>query len=144
MSEHHRPRRMLKSQRILVFVSLLMFAWMLHVTYCDWHWRYDRGHLVRPFPGIVAFRVDRIAGSGGSAEPIYAGLFRGKEIGQQTAVCMGVIMPLALVCFDAYLLLGWRYDSRVRRGVCPACGYNLRGKLKDGCPECGWGRETAR
>lgn len=26
------------------------------------------------------------------------------------------------------------------RGVCPACGYNLRGARTPGCPECGWGR----
>lgn len=28
----------------------------------------------------------------------------------------------------------------VRRGVCPRCGYSLRGLALPGCPECGWGR----
>lgn len=32
----------------------------------------------------------------------------------------------------------WR---RMRRGRCPACGYDLRGKLDAGCSECGWRRE---
>jgi hypothetical protein len=31
---------------------------------------------------------------------------------------------------------------RRRRGWCPACGYDLRGKAAGGCPECGWDRET--
>ena len=32
---------------------------------------------------------------------------------------------------------------RRRRGVCPTCGYDLRGNLSAGCPECGWRREAA-
>lgn len=30
---------------------------------------------------------------------------------------------------------------RKRRGRCPQCGYDLRGDLSQGCPECGWGRQ---
>ncbi len=37
-----------------------------------------------------------------------------------------------------------RYHSRptlrTRRGLCPACAYDLRHELAAGCPECGWGR----
>ncbi len=29
---------------------------------------------------------------------------------------------------------------RTRRGLCPMCGYDLRGNLDAGCPECGWNR----
>ena len=29
---------------------------------------------------------------------------------------------------------------RAKRGRCPRCGYDLRGQLAAGCPECGWGR----
>lgn len=29
---------------------------------------------------------------------------------------------------------------RLRRGRCLKCGYDLRGNLAAGCPECGWGR----
>lgn len=35
----------------------------------------------------------------------------------------------------------WRRVRR-ERGRCPACGYDLRGDLDGGCPECGWGRGT--
>lgn len=30
---------------------------------------------------------------------------------------------------------------RFKRGSCLACGYDLRGDLANGCPECGWRRE---
>ena len=29
-------------------------------------------------------------------------------------------------------------DASELRGVCPACGYDLRGADHDACPECGW------
>lgn len=29
-----------------------------------------------------------------------------------------------------------------RRGVCPGCGYELKGLVEVGCPECGWGRRA--
>jgi len=33
-----------------------------------------------------------------------------------------------------------RLTLRRRRGRCPRCGYDLRGQLDAGCPECGWNR----
>ena len=33
-----------------------------------------------------------------------------------------------------------RRAIRKRCGRCPACGYDLRGDHKTGCPECGWNR----
>jgi hypothetical protein len=33
--------------------------------------------------------------------------------------------------------------SRVRRGCCIACGYDLGYDFRPGCPECGWRRERA-
>lgn len=33
-----------------------------------------------------------------------------------------------------------RYLRRRRCGLCPRCGYDLRGDPASGCPECGWGR----
>ena len=37
-------------------------------------------------------------------------------------------------------LLGLRRVIRRRRGHCIACGYDLRGDINHGCPECGWNR----
>lgn len=34
-----------------------------------------------------------------------------------------------------------RAISRIWRGNCAVCGYQLRGDLAKGCPECGWNRE---
>jgi hypothetical protein len=37
-----------------------------------------------------------------------------------------------------------RRRRRIKRGLCPACGYDLRGRASDShanlCPECGWRR----
>ena len=34
-----------------------------------------------------------------------------------------------------------RRHLRRKRGLCVGCGYDLRGDLARGCPECGWRRE---
>jgi len=31
-------------------------------------------------------------------------------------------------------------SRRARRGLCIQCGYNLKGSVEEGCPECGWMR----
>ena len=35
-----------------------------------------------------------------------------------------------------------RKHIRRKRGLCVACGYDLRGNLSQGCPEYGWRREA--
>jgi hypothetical protein len=37
-----------------------------------------------------------------------------------------------------------RRHLRARRGRCIKCGYDVRGELDAGCPECGWNREDER
>lgn len=32
----------------------------------------------------------------------------------------------------------WRRERVRPSHQCPACGYDLRGNRRDGCPECGW------
>ncbi|HRQ73471.1 MAG TPA: hypothetical protein PLU35_10625 [Phycisphaerales bacterium] len=34
-----------------------------------------------------------------------------------------------------------RIGLRRRRGLCPACAYDLLGDFAAGCPECGWGKD---
>ena len=49
--------------------------------------------------------------------------------------------PLAAWLFLSLLILHRRFRVAAREGACPACGYDLRGELEAGCPECGWKRE---
>ena len=35
-----------------------------------------------------------------------------------------------------------RQSLRAKRGLCPACGYDLHGAEHEACPECGWRREA--
>ena len=37
-----------------------------------------------------------------------------------------------------------RRHLRRKHGHCLSCGYDLRGDLVGGCPECGWNREDAK
>jgi len=36
--------------------------------------------------------------------------------------------------------VGLKRSRRTRRGLCPACAYDLSGDPASGCPECGWNR----
>ncbi len=44
----------------------------------------------------------------------------------------------------AQLFPSARRARRTRRGLCPACAYDLRRELAAGCPECGWKRSLSR
>ncbi|MGH7132503.1 MAG: hypothetical protein ACREJO_11210 [Phycisphaerales bacterium] len=59
----------------------------------------------------------------------------------------GLLVNTALFCAGWWLVLwgpGWlRTMRRKRSGLCPACGYDLRGEWGGGCPECGWNRAAA-
>ena len=138
MSQYADRRRMGKAQRTLVFVSLLLLAWLLHVLLCDWGYRVHKPS--QDYARIVAYQHGTTTDTYGRTQYICTGLFTGAKVEPGTAIIWGVVIPLGLLCADAYLLLGWRQQSRLARGRCPNCGYNLRGKLDAGCPECGWGR----
>ena len=57
------------------------------------------------------------------------------------------MVPIAAAALAAYsvaqLTPRRRRRRRMRRGRCPACNYDLRHDLSDGCPECGWHRQPA-
>src|SRR5262245_32202201 len=46
----------------------------------------------------------------------------------------------AIISAGVWLVGGGRAQARLRRGHCPACGYDLLGNVAEGCPECGWNR----
>ena len=151
---------MLRSQRILLVVGLLLVAWLLHVNFCEWVWKETvtttfGNASVRPYAPICAWVHDPqaagppvITGVGpggptatrpGPTRPSYIGLFTQNYTGRTESVLLGIIVPLLLTMLVMYLGLGWRRDARVARGLCAGCGYDLRGLKEPSarCPECG-------
>ena len=124
-----------RAQRAVLVATLLLVAFALHGLTCDWR---------------VKAQVDRSSGLEPlltwSHEPewIKSGLFARRDSmnpmlsrGRSGAVVWGVGCPMLLVGLSAYLVLGWLHDSRVRRGFCPDCGYDLREGSGGRCPEYG-------
>jgi len=60
--------------------------------------------------------------------------FRPLATAANIATIAGGLLLVFLLCW------GTKYFQRRLRGRCPACGYNLCGRLVSGCPECGWHR----
>ena len=135
---------MIRSQRVLVVLGLLTVAWLLHAMLCEWE--YQR-YATSAMPRILAYQHERTptpARRGGRPRELYTGLFVQRGGSHGIAVVFGVITPLVLAGVNAYLLLGWRHAARVGRGLCPQCGYDLRGardRQATRCPECGWQRQ---
>ena len=50
---------------------------------------------------------------------------------------------LAMLVWVIRIIHRWPARRRVKRGRCPNCGYDLRGKLDAGCSECGWKRAAS-
>jgi hypothetical protein len=127
---------MLRSQRILIGLSLPLLAALLHFTLCDWKWK-DRAEPGKP---ILVYHHRDSSGLGAYGISIGSGLFA-RTGSAEVAILFGVVTPLALLIADAYLLLGWRHQAAIRRGRCPKCGYDRKGDNADPaprCPECGW------
>ena len=53
-----------------------------------------------------------------------------------TALFSSLWLPIVLL--PVYSPRWWREGRRLRRGLCPACGQDLRWNLKAGCAMCGW------
>jgi hypothetical protein len=51
-------------------------------------------------------------------------------------IAVGVVILLVIV-FSASAMRRRRSLDRERRGLCTACGYDLRGTRHEHCPECG-------
>jgi hypothetical protein len=68
--------------------------------------------------------------------PIWLGLLA------DAALYGGVLLLLYLL--TSGIRRAMRESSRLRRGCCLACGYDLRYDFVGGCPECGWNRMPER
>ena len=143
---------MTRGQRVLAFGGILALAFFLHTAHCEWHFKTNVGqvgrinYVRRPIltyeHGVIATRPTRSGGTRPSAW-VKTGLFA--QSSTETAMTWGVAIPLFLLGLNAFLVMGWRHQSRVARGLCPQCSYDLRGDRKepaDICPECGWQRSS--
>ena len=137
---------MLRSQRILLIIGLLIIAWLMSVNVCDWVFNdeIDRrvGSQQREIWAWVAserpvldFEGKTVIGTVKS----YTGLFTEAGVNHTVSFTLGVIAPLLMLLAVMYLLLGARHAARVKRGLCIKCGYDLRGLKEPAarCPECG-------
>ncbi len=59
---------------------------------------------------------------------------------------LGFVLNTVYYTSTPWLFIGGpfalRKHLRRKRGLCVACGYDLRGNPTHGCPECGWRREA--
>ena len=154
---------MTRSQRILIVVGLPLLAWVMHGLLCEWAYKTTSRsmatarivayrHEVAITSRAVPRRVTQPSNTRRSVVPpprgraAFTGLFAQSGVGEGFAVTFGVVVPLALLGLNAFLLLGWRHAARLARHGCPDCGYDLRGNLDPitsrphgRCPECGTG-----
>lgn len=74
------------------------------------------------------------------------GLQLGRVLLPRRFLWRGVILDTLFYSVLIGLLLVGTSQGRARlrraRGRCPKCGYDLRGRLEEGCPECGWRRSA--
>jgi len=133
---------MTRLQRIFLALAILFFAWFLHVNTCDWHYRqplsfgsYGPSGASEWVRFAIWIRTDKDTATGGI---VTTGLTTGEYVNLGTALTWGIFIPLGLVIADIWWLLGWRRHSRLARGCCAACGYDLKGSPDaPKCPECG-------
>jgi hypothetical protein len=119
------------AQRILVLFCLPLFAWLLHSNLCEWSFT-GKGD----YTGLITWARP----AQNSTWNVY-GLFVEPMANWLAAFVMGVVLPLALIAVEAFLLLGLRHQHRSEHSLCVHCGYDLRGTPGiEKCPECGKGR----
>ncbi len=58
-------------------------------------------------------------------------------------VLYAVILWVSTIGAVALHRFTFRHHIRRKRGLCPMCGYDLRGELDAGCSECGWVRASS-
>jgi len=76
-----------------------------------------------------------------------SGLWLGRVLLPNRLLWRGVMLDTLFYSVLIGLLLVGAFEGRARlrraRGRCPKCAYDLRGRLDEGCPECGWRRPRA-
>ena len=156
---------MLRSQRILIVVSLVFIAWLLHVNMCDWainrratyYSSGNRPHTIicgwesSPLPSAATAPIMQPSPSPFNPQSVQTlprgitmfdvkvtGLLTQRSTSRKEGLYVGVLLPLAMLIAAIYLWLGGRHAARIARGLCANCGYDLKGSPESAhCPECG-------
>ncbi len=63
-------------------------------------------------------------------------------LGMLIAFAWRVALPIFIHEWFSWDPIRRQVASWAPEGICPTCGYDLRGELDAGCPECGWNREA--
>lgn len=85
-------------------------------------------------------------------EPTSVGLWKLGELGERVicyqprwlGLCVNTAFWGALWLVVLAVPAAMRGSRRRAKGLCPACAYDLKGQLAEGCPECGWNRDDVR
>ena len=124
---------MIKSQRILIAIVLLLLALILHTTLCEWRFKAS----IASFRHLLVYQHEQQPPRPRRGMKFaYTGLFS-QGNNRELAVIVGIVAPLMLLATDVYLILGWRFQRAVAQRRCPQCGYDLSGTDHEACPECG-------
>ena len=119
-----------------------------HLSYAfGWPWLARRGWVVdNGRPSVLAGRDLWTLGPAGGwvrglpLSPVWPGFAADSLL--FAAVWFVMLRLFAAPARRGMAWLLCRKGVRRGRGCCPECGYDLRGDLEAGCPECGWRRET--
>jgi len=113
----------------------------------------------RGWPALALWcRVENVASLGGGGSPdLYGAVplpLPTKSIADTAFRALPLLPIWPGLAFNTafYALLWWlgfasvrtiKHNRRYRRGLCPACRYDLKADYSKGCSECGWGRKDA-
>ena len=119
---------MTRPRRLILATSLLLSSVLLHHFFCRWVFGATHSSSVR----VLAYRATDQT-PGGETISMYGIVSRG--VPGPVAGVFGVVVPLNMLLALAYLVVGWREESRAAAGRCIGCGHPLAGARR--CPECG-------
>ncbi|MBX3324154.1 MAG: hypothetical protein KF757_14335 [Phycisphaeraceae bacterium] len=107
------------------------WGWPMLAMHCRWENNNPGEQFIGgvPLPEVLAL-PSHITGTGQNPAIPYLPIWRGLFI---NTLFFAIAWFLLMIMFA-----GFRQRRRMLRGQCPHCAHDLRGRLGDGCAECGW------
>lgn len=90
---------MTNSQKTMILLFLIIFSFILHITFCEWS-----------SPREYSWAAQPIFGDQGDRDTI--SLYADKIIYKKNviAIIIGIFIPIILIGFALYLYLGWKLE----------------------------------